>query len=99
MTNSNSKGPSDYDIDSDSNPKTSRENEIAMGFDGIDDYINVPDDPTLDLGTTCTITMWVLTYDNSKFQVFYDNMWMYDQGGYQFYYRISGIRYVGVFGE
>ena len=81
-----SKEPIDLNHELESDLKSARVNNIAMGFDG-NDYIIVPDDPSLDLGLICTISFWILLNEISSHVVFLDNMWMYDQGGYQIYYR------------
>jgi len=41
-------------------------NESALSFDGIDDYVEVPDDTTLDLTDAISIEAWIKPLENSE---------------------------------
>ncbi|MEA3458345.1 MAG: LamG-like jellyroll fold domain-containing protein [Candidatus Thermoplasmatota archaeon] len=41
-------------------------NESALSFDGIDDYVEVPDDDTLDITSAISIETWVKPLENSE---------------------------------
>lgn len=65
---------------------------FALSFDGIDDYVEIPDHPTLDFGTgNLSIDLWVKTTDTSGVKVLLDKRVEISSGlqedvqGYSFY--------------
>jgi len=45
----------------------------ALDFDGVDDYVDIPDDPSLDITDAITLTMWVKyqSYDLADWESFF----------------------------
>jgi len=56
----------------------------ALSFDGVDDYVEVPDDDSLDITDEITIEAWVKTNDVSGYKTIYARKYSNSRGQYWF---------------
>ena len=73
---------------------SSPDGSTALSFDGMDDYVEVPDDTSLDITDAITIEAWIrpaTTFSTGNFYVIVSKY--YNKSGYQFVWHRDGYLY------
>jgi YVTN family beta-propeller protein len=68
----------------------------AMGFDGVDDYVDAGNNSILNMVTSISISAWINPRGFSTYQKIANKWWDYTNRGYEFFLDSSGTLYFNI---